>query len=78
VGDRKMLIGEPPAGLLVPRGMPPHGRAIVELLTHPELAGALRQRGLERGRGTTSGTAGRGKLEAVYQQRRDYRGGQVQ
>lgn len=51
VGDRKLLLGEPPAGLLArPGDAGDLARCILQVLRDPHLAAQLRQRGLERAR----------------------------
>ncbi len=48
VGDRARLLGEPPAGLLAQPGDPESlAKALGQVLTQPELASALRRRGLD-------------------------------
>lgn len=52
VGDRELLMGDPPAGLLArPGDASDLARRILDVLTDPELAGELSRRGLERARG---------------------------
>lgn len=49
VGDRRMLLGEPPAGLLAKAGNANSlASEILRLLTHPELTSQLRERGFEQ------------------------------
>jgi glycosyltransferase involved in cell wall biosynthesis len=49
VGDRRAIIGQPAAGLLVRPGDPAAlGQAILQVLQNPHLAASLRRRGLER------------------------------
>jgi glycosyltransferase involved in cell wall biosynthesis len=49
VGDRRMLLGSPPAGLLArPGDAESLASAIQQILSDPEMAETLRQRGLER------------------------------
>ncbi len=47
VGDRRMILGEPPAGLLAQAGDPNSlAKSIIRILTDPELSSELRIRGL--------------------------------
>ena len=49
VGDRKMLLGVPPAGMLVPPGDPNElSNAIIKLITNPELSKSLVKLGRQR------------------------------
>jgi len=49
VGDRRMLLGSPPAGLLArPGDAESLAKAIHQILSDPEMAETFRQRGLER------------------------------
>jgi len=49
VGDRRMLLGSPPAGLLAqPGDVESLAKAIHQILSDPEMAETFRQRGLER------------------------------
>lgn len=49
VGDRALLLGDPPAGVLArPGDADALAQAILEVLEKPDLSQALRQRGLER------------------------------
>jgi glycosyltransferase involved in cell wall biosynthesis len=49
VGDRRQLLGDPPAGVLTQPGNPDElAKAILSILENPMLAAELRQRGLER------------------------------
>jgi glycosyltransferase involved in cell wall biosynthesis len=49
VGDRRMLLGEPPAGILTqPGNAPALAEAILQVLRQPALAAELSQRGLAR------------------------------
>jgi len=52
VGDRRILLGEPPAGILTqPGDVESLTAALIEVLDNPDLAARLRQRGLERVQG---------------------------
>jgi glycosyltransferase involved in cell wall biosynthesis len=49
VGDRELLLGDPPAGILVPPGDPQALAAgLLEVLTNPQLSKVLRARGQSR------------------------------
>jgi glycosyltransferase involved in cell wall biosynthesis len=49
LGDRKILIGDPPAGLLTQPGDPDSlAKAILKVLQNPKLATSFRQRGYDR------------------------------
>jgi glycosyltransferase involved in cell wall biosynthesis len=49
VGDRRQLLGDPPAGVLARPGDPDSlAKAIHSIIINPEMAGELRQRGFER------------------------------
>lgn len=49
VGDRRFLLGDPPAGVLVqPGDQDAFAKGIYSIISNPELAGELRQRGIER------------------------------
>lgn len=51
VGDRQLLLGDPPAGLLaIPGDASDLARCILNVLTDPALAEDLRRRGIERAR----------------------------
>ncbi|OGO72683.1 MAG: hypothetical protein A3K45_02370 [Chloroflexi bacterium RIFOXYC12_FULL_59_14] len=68
VGDRRMLLGSPPAGLLAqPGDAESLARAIHQILSDPEMAETFRQRGLERV-GAYYWDQLAGKLETMYQQ----------
>jgi glycosyltransferase involved in cell wall biosynthesis len=67
VGDRKILIGEPPAGLLAYPGDPDSlSDAIQNGLNNPELAKILRQRGYQRVQGYYWDILAR-ELDSIYQ-----------
>ncbi len=66
VGDRRLVLGTPPAGILTKPGDPASlAEAILQILGCPELATSLRQRGLERAELFSWDRLAR-KLEAVY------------
>lgn len=66
VGDRRMVMGEPPAGLLIPPGdAQAIANALLELLRDPALAETLRQRGLRRAQDYTWEKLAR-ELNEVY------------
>jgi glycosyltransferase involved in cell wall biosynthesis len=67
VGDRRMLLGSPPAGLLAqPGDAESLARAIHQILSDPGMAETLRQRGLERVKSYYWDQLAR-ELDAIYQ-----------
>lgn len=67
VGDRSLLLGEPPAGLLVQAGNPDEmANGLYRILSDEAYQETLRQRGLEKVKEYTWDVLAR-KLEAVYQ-----------
>jgi len=67
VGDRKIVLGEPPAGLIAEAGDPNAlARSILEVLGDEQLAEQLRKRGLERGKTYSWENLSR-RMEAAYQ-----------
>jgi glycosyltransferase involved in cell wall biosynthesis len=66
VGDRRKLLGQPPAGLLTKPGDPVSlGEAILRVLGDPDLGAALCRRGRERVRDYNWGKLAR-NLESEY------------
>ena len=68
VGDRRMVLGSPPAGILAQPGDPASlSSSILQVLQNPELTNELVQRGLERAR-LFSWERLAQQLESIYQQ----------
>jgi glycosyltransferase involved in cell wall biosynthesis len=68
VGDRRMVIGDPPAALLPPAGDPEKlAQAITAILKDEDLANTLRSRGLERANHYSWDLLAQ-KMESVYAQ----------
>jgi glycosyltransferase involved in cell wall biosynthesis len=68
VGDRRAVLGSPPAGMLALPGNPASlSSVILQVFENPELANELRQRGLERGKLYTWERLAQ-RLEAIYEQ----------
>jgi len=69
LGDRRQILGEPPAGILVPPGDPQAlSEAIIRVLSDAQLASSLSERGLERVQMYTWDQLVK-RLEPVYQDR---------
>jgi glycosyltransferase involved in cell wall biosynthesis len=67
VGDRRLLLGTPPAGILAgPGDSSSLAACILQVLENPQTAADLKQRGLERAQNYTWSHLA-SKLEAVYQ-----------
>ena len=66
VGDRKTILGEPPAGLIAVAGDPNSlAQAIIKVICEPELAEQLRSRGFEQAKKYSWETLAK-KMDTVY------------